>query len=84
MPSSFQEATRYRRHLNDLEFCYRMLIDHYAFASEDIAVLYFHGARTVGVGPRPDCYPDEGTDDPYRIKIDGRVSAPTSRKRLPR
>lgn len=62
----------YRRHLNDLEFCYRMLIDHYGFASQDISVLYFHGARTVGSGPHPNFYPDEGTNDPYRIKIDGK------------
>lgn len=62
----------YRRQLNDLEFCYRMLIDHYAFASEDITVLYFHGSRTVGVGPHPDYYPDEGTNDPYKIKIGGK------------
>jgi Peptidase C13 family len=62
----------YRRQLNDLEFCYRMLTEHYGFASDDVAVLYFHGARTVGDGPRPDFYPDEGTNDPYRIKIDGK------------
>jgi len=53
--------------LNDLEFCYRMLTDHYAFAPEDIAVCYFHGKLEVGVDPQPTSYPDEGTDEPYEI-----------------
>ena len=31
------------RHLNDLEFCYRMLIDRYAFDPKNIYVLNYDG-----------------------------------------
>lgn len=58
----------FRRHLNDLEFCYRMLKDHYGFDPKDITVLYFHGKFEVNGNPQPTSYPDEGTNDPYKIK----------------
>lgn len=57
------------RHLNDLEFLYRTLIDVYAFNQRDIYVLNYDGTlntQEVGV---PTHWP--GDDTSYRIQITG-------------
>lgn len=54
------------RHLNDLEFCYRMLIDRYGFDPKHIYVLNYDGTRNTQEGP-PAVWPGDGTA--YRIKI---------------
>ena len=63
------------RHLNDLEFCYRMLVDQWGFDPADIFVYSFNGTLdTVDpswfgtVGP-PASWPGDGT--PFRIKVNG-------------
>jgi hypothetical protein len=54
------------RHLNDLEFCYRMLIDRYGFDPKHIYVLNYDGTRNTQEGP-PAVWPGDGTA--YRIKV---------------
>jgi hypothetical protein len=54
------------RHLNDLEFCYRMLIDRYGFDPKKIYVLNYDGTLNTQEGP-PAAWPGDGTA--YRIKI---------------
>ncbi len=56
------------RHLNDLEFCYRMLIDRYGFDPKNIYVLNYDGTRNTQEGP-PAVWPGDGTA--YRIKVTG-------------
>jgi hypothetical protein len=56
------------RHLNDLEFCYRMLIDRYGFDTKKIYVLNYDGTLNTQEGP-PATWPGDGTA--YRIKITG-------------
>lgn len=56
------------RHLNDLEFCYRMLIDRYGFDPKKIQVLNYDGTLNTQEGP-PAVWPGDGTA--YRIKING-------------
>lgn len=63
------------RHLNDMEFCYRTLIDVYGFPAKNIIVLSFDGTlNTVGgdwtgTVSAPAVWPGDGT--PYRIQING-------------
>jgi hypothetical protein len=54
------------RHLNDLEFCYRMLIDRYAFKAKHIHVLNYDGTLNTQEGP-PAAWPGDNTA--YRIKV---------------
>jgi hypothetical protein len=54
------------RHLNDLEFAYRMLIDRYGFHAENIYVLNYDGARQVW-DSLPSDWPGDGT--PYTIQV---------------
>jgi Peptidase C13 family len=56
------------RHLNDLEFCYRMLIDRYCFSPKNITVLSYDGTLNTQDGPAS-IWPGDGTA--YRIKING-------------
>ncbi len=56
------------RHLNDLEFCYRMLIDRYGFNPKHIYVLNYDGTINTQEGP-PAVWPGDGTA--YRIKVTG-------------
>lgn len=63
------------RHLNDLEFCYRTLIDQWGFNPANIFVYSFDGTLdtvdpswTGTVGP-PASWPGDGT--PFRIQING-------------
>jgi hypothetical protein len=57
-----------RRHLNDLEFCYRVLIDRYAFNPRHIYALSYDGTLDTqdGVGT---LWP--GNNTPYRIQMTG-------------
>jgi hypothetical protein len=63
------------RHLNDLEFCYRTLINVYAIPPENIIVLSFDGTMTVvnddwsGTSAAPALWPGDGT--PYQLPIGG-------------
>jgi hypothetical protein len=63
------------RHLNDLEFCYRTLVNDYAVPPKNITVLSFDGTMTVvntdwsGSSPAPATWPGDGT--PYQIVING-------------
>ncbi|MGA9821150.1 MAG: hypothetical protein WBQ36_06110, partial [Desulfobaccales bacterium] len=63
------------RHLNDLEFCYRTLVNVYAIPPKNIIVLSFDGTLTVvnddwlGNAAAPAVWPGDGT--PYQIVING-------------
>jgi hypothetical protein len=63
------------RHLNDLEFCYRTLVNVYGVPKENIIVLSFNCSMTVvndnwiGTSPAPAVWPGDGT--PYQIVING-------------
>ena len=61
------------RHLNDLEFCYRMLVDRYAFDINNIYVLNYDGALNTKDGA-PGNWPGDNTA--YRIKITGKGDRP--------
>jgi hypothetical protein len=56
------------RHLNDLEFCYRMLIDRYAFDPKNIYVLNYDCSLNTQDG-HPGLWPGDNTA--YRIKVTG-------------
>jgi Peptidase C13 family len=56
------------RHLNDLEFCYRMLIERYGFASGNIYALNYDGTLDTKDG-LPGTWPGDGSA--YRIKVTG-------------
>jgi hypothetical protein len=56
------------RHLNDLEFCYRMLIDRYGFHAKNIYVLNYDGTLNTQEGPTA-TWPGDNTA--YRIKVTG-------------
>jgi hypothetical protein len=56
------------RHLNDLEFCYRMLIDRYGFAPANITALSYDGSLHTQDGLAT-TWPGDGSA--YRIKING-------------
>jgi hypothetical protein len=54
------------RHLNDLEFCYRTLIDRYAFEPKNIYVCNYDCSLDTQDGPGT-IWPGDGT--PYRIQV---------------
>jgi len=56
------------RHLNDLEFAYRMLIDRYGFDAKHIYVLNYDGTKNTQNGPAG-LWPGDNTA--YRIKVTG-------------
>ena len=56
------------RHLNDLEFCYRMLVDRYGFHQNNIYVLNYDGTLNAW-DIAPTVWPGDGTA--YRIKVTG-------------
>lgn len=56
------------RHLNDLEFAYRMLIDRYGFDKSHIYVLNYDGTLNTQDGPAT-IWPGDGTA--YRINVTG-------------
>jgi hypothetical protein len=57
-----------KRHLNDLEFLYRTLIDRYAFDQHNIYVLHYDGTLNTQDGVQTH-WPGDGTL--YRIRITG-------------
>jgi hypothetical protein len=59
------------RHLNDLEFAYRTLIDEYGFHAQNIYVLNYDGALQVW-DSLPAAWP--GNNSPYRIQITAAAS----------
>jgi hypothetical protein len=76
-PIIIPEGTRYailysgmsnKRHLNDMEFLYRTLIDVYAFDPAHIYALSYDGTLNTQDGVQPS-WPGDGTA--YRIKITG-------------
>jgi hypothetical protein len=75
-PIIFPDGARYailysgmsnKRHLNDLEFCYRTLIDRYAFDPENIFVCNYDCSLDTQDGLQT-IWPGDGT--PYRIVVD--------------
>jgi len=65
-----------RRHLNDLEYCYRMLIHRYQFTPENICVLSFNDTRTLLDGTTAKNWPEEtSAPDPYQIPVPESASA---------
>lgn len=61
------------RHLNDLEYLYRVLIDEYGFDASNITVLNYDGTVNYSGQPQPvEEWPGDNT--PYRIKVDGQGS----------
>jgi hypothetical protein len=58
------------RHLNDLEYLYRVLIDIYKFDPKNITALNYDGTLNYSGTPQPiKNWPGDNT--PYRIKING-------------
>lgn len=58
------------RHLNDLEFLYRTLLDIYKFDPANIIVLNYDGKVNYAGGPQPvTSWP--GNHTPYRISVNG-------------
>lgn len=59
------------RHVNDMEFLYRTLIDTYGFKAANIFVLNHDGTLNYNGGPTPIvAWPGDGTA--YRMKVDGK------------
>lgn len=58
-----------KRHLNDMEFLYRTLLDRYSFDPKDISVLHYDGTLNTQDGVQVN-WPGDGTK--YRIKINGK------------
>ncbi len=56
------------RHLNDMEFCYRMLIDRYGFDKNNIYVLNYDGTRNTQDGLGVTWV---GDNTPFRIQVTG-------------
>lgn len=64
------------RHLNDLEFLFRVLVDLYYYKQDDIYVLNFDGTPNYNGGPQPVVnWPGDNT--PYRIT--SRIVGPGNR-----
>jgi hypothetical protein len=57
-----------KRHINDVEFLYRTLVDRYAFPKANIQVLSYDGTLNTQDGVQS-TWPGDGT--PYRMKITG-------------
>ncbi len=57
------------RHLNDLEFCYRMLVHRYGFNPKHIYVLNYDGSQNTQDGPAVS-WPGDGSA--YQIKVTGK------------
>ncbi|HMG46847.1 MAG TPA: hypothetical protein VK614_05250 [Allosphingosinicella sp.] len=58
------------RHLNDLEYLYRVMIDQYGWKPANITVLNWDGTVNYSGAPNPiGNWPGDNT--PYRIKVDG-------------
>ncbi len=58
------------RHVNDLEFLYRTLVDIYGFQSDHIYVLNYDGTINYSGSPKPvGNWPGDNT--PYRMPVDG-------------
>jgi hypothetical protein len=57
-----------KRHLNDMEFLYRVLVDHYAFPKANIYALSYDGTLNTQDGVQSK-WPGDNTN--YRIKITG-------------
>lgn len=65
------------RHLNDLEFLYRVLTNQYKYRPENIIVLNFDGTLNYNGGPQPvGNWP--GNNTPYLLK--GKISGPGNQK----
>jgi hypothetical protein len=63
-----------QRHVNDMEFLYRTLIDVYKFNPKNITVLNYDGNLTCQEGSLTQAkWPGDGT--PYRLKVNGRGGA---------
>jgi len=58
------------RHVNDLEFLYRCLVDDYGFDPEDIIVLNYDGTLGYNRAPAP-LPPWPGDNTPYRMTVRG-------------
>lgn len=58
------------RHVNDLEFLYRTLVDVYAYTEDNIYVLNYDGTINFSGGPKPvSDWPGDST--PYRMIVKG-------------
>ena len=55
------------RHLNDLEFCYRMLRQGHGFEAANIFILNHDGTLNTVDGPAPQVWPGDGS--PYTLKV---------------
>jgi len=55
------------RHLNDMEFCYRMLRQRHRFDDANIFVLNYDGTLRTVEGPAPQVWP--GNDTPYTMRV---------------
>jgi hypothetical protein len=73
----------FRRHVNGLEFCYRTLVDHLGFATDNIRVLNYDGSlRAFGDegGESRAVWPGDGT--PYRMVVNAEGSRAAFRQAL--
>ena len=68
----------FRRHVNGLEFCYRALVDHLGFATENIRVLNYDGSlRAFGEEEDSSCglWPGDGTAHRMVVNAQGTRAA---------
>jgi hypothetical protein len=68
----------FRRHVNGLEFCYRALVDHLGFATENIRVLNYDGTlRAFGDQEDASCglWPGDGTAHRMVVNAEGSRAA---------
>jgi len=62
--------------LNDLEYCYRMLIGYYQFANTDVFVYYYSGQVETDDPANPATFwPSATTNDTYKMVINGAGTA---------
>jgi len=65
----------FRRHVNGLEFCYRTLVDHLGFATENIRVLNYDGSlRAFGDEEDSSCGLWPGDDTAHRMVVNAQGS----------
>jgi hypothetical protein len=73
----------FRRHVNNLEFCYRTLVDHLGFAVANIHVLNYDGSLRAFGDPEEEpvgLWP--GNDTPYRMVVNAEGSCSAFRAAL--
>jgi hypothetical protein len=63
------------RHLNDMEFCYRMLRQRHRFDDANIFVMHHDGTLSTVEGPAPELWPGNNTPYTMRVTHPGSIAA---------